>query len=61
MFTIHDNRGQGLTEYLLLLILVAVVSIASVKSLGGVVKQKLISARNEINQQVVFDNQGPNG
>lgn len=43
------NRGQGLTEYLILLVLIAVISIVAVQSLGGTIKDKLQVARKHIN------------
>jgi Flp pilus assembly pilin Flp len=50
----RNERGQGLSEYLILVLLIAVVSIASVKSLGGTIKSKLQSVRNHINSDVVL-------
>lgn len=44
-----SESGQGLTEYLMIMILVAVVSIVAVKSLGSTVKQKIEEARSHIN------------
>lgn len=52
---IRNRSGQGLTEYLILLLLISVVSIAAVKSLGNTVKMKLQSARNQINSGVVLN------
>jgi Flp pilus assembly pilin Flp len=51
-----DHKGQGLTEYLILLLLVSVVSIAAVKALGSTVKLKIQEARNHINSDVVLTN-----
>jgi len=48
----NNDQGQGLTEYLILLLLVSVISIAAVKSLGSTVKSKIQEARNHINQDV---------
>lgn len=50
--TIKRQDGQGLTEYLILLLLISVVSIAAAKALGGTVKSKLEEARNHINSDV---------
>lgn len=50
-----DQSGQGLTEYLILLLLVSVVSIAAVKSLGGTVKKKIQQARKAVHEEVVID------
>ena len=45
--------GQGLTEYLILLVLISLVSITAVKSLGGTIQRKLQLAREHINQMSV--------
>ncbi|MEK6705577.1 MAG: Flp family type IVb pilin [Bdellovibrionota bacterium] len=47
-----NNNGQGLTEYIALLLLISVISIAAVKALGGTIKSKLQEARNQINQEI---------
>jgi Flp pilus assembly pilin Flp len=52
---VGNRDGQGLTEYLVLLLLIAVVSIAAVKSLGGTIKTKLQEARNHINSDAVLE------
>ena len=54
-FSIRNQSGQGLTEYLILLVLVAVLSIAAAKSLGGTIKDKLQTARKHINEEVSFE------
>ncbi|MFN7685310.1 MAG: Flp family type IVb pilin [Oligoflexia bacterium] len=41
--------GQGLTEYLILLILISMVSIAAVRTLGSRIKGKLQQAHEEVN------------
>lgn len=46
---IQSQSGQGLTEYLILLILISVACIASVHTLGNTVKDKLQRAREKIN------------
>lgn len=48
--TLKNRRGQGLTEYLILMVLISLVSIAAVKSLGGTIQRKLQMAREHINQ-----------
>lgn len=50
-----DQKGQGLTEYITLLLLVAVCSVAVTKSLGGVIKKKIQEAEHHINSDVVID------
>ena len=47
-----DQKGQGLTEYLILLMLISVVSIVAAKSLGGTIKEKIQVARNHINKEL---------
>jgi Flp pilus assembly pilin Flp len=44
----HRRSGQGLTEYLILLVLISLVSIAAVRSLGGTIQKKLSLIRNHI-------------
>jgi Flp pilus assembly pilin Flp len=50
----QNENGQGLSEYLILVLLIAVVSIASVKSLGGTIKDKLQTVRRHIHSDVVL-------
>jgi Flp pilus assembly pilin Flp len=50
-----DQLGQGLSEYLILVVLIAVTSIAAVQSLGKLVKEKIQTARRHINSGVVID------
>lgn len=52
---IHNQKGQSLTEYLILLLLVAVTSIVVTKSLGGTIKRKIQEAQNHINRDVTLD------
>ena len=47
-----DQSGQGLTEYLILLILVSVISITAVQALGSTIKRKIQTAREHINTEV---------
>ena len=44
----EKQLGQGLTEYLILLVLISLVSIAAVRSLGGTIQGKLTLIRNHI-------------
>lgn len=48
----HPESGQGLTEYLILLMLVALVSIGATRSLGNLIREKLQQARSELNREV---------
>jgi Flp pilus assembly pilin Flp len=49
MKLLKNNRGQGLTEYIVLMMLICVVSIATVASLGKTIRGKIIEAENKIN------------
>ncbi|MGZ3698830.1 MAG: Flp family type IVb pilin [Bdellovibrionota bacterium] len=52
---LKNENGQGLTEYLILLLLISVVSIAGAKALGGTIKAKIQEARNHINSDVTIE------
>ena len=45
-----DQKGQGLTEYILLVLLIGVVSIGAVKSLGTEINSKIKQARDSLNR-----------
>ena len=50
-----DISGQGLTEYLILLLLISVVSIAAAKGLGKTVSKKLTEIDKSISKEVLGD------
>jgi Flp pilus assembly pilin Flp len=50
MTVLKNNRGQGLTEYLVLLMLVAVASIGLVAGLGKTVRGKIKEAQQHIDK-----------
>lgn len=50
------NQGQGLTEYITLVMLVAVVSIAATKTLGSRIKSKITEASDHINKEISLEN-----
>lgn len=50
-----NTQGQGLTEYLILMLLISVVCIAAARSLGGTIKRKLQQVRNQIESNVTVD------
>lgn len=52
----HDTSGQGLSEYIILLMLVSVVCIGVTQTLGNVIKSKIKQARAEISSKVTFRN-----
>ncbi|MCM2323986.1 MAG: hypothetical protein NDJ90_12065 [Oligoflexia bacterium] len=51
-----DNRGQGLTEYIMLVLLIAVVSIGATKTLGSRIRQNIEQASNHINRELTLEN-----
>jgi Flp pilus assembly pilin Flp len=50
-----NQSGQGLTEYITLLLLIAVVSIGVTQTLGKRVKEKIKKASEEINSGLSID------
>ena len=46
---VSNPSGQSLTEYLILLVLISIVSIAGVQSLGKAIDTKLKDAKVKIN------------
>lgn len=50
-----NSSGQGLTEYIILLMLVAIVSIGVVNTLGDTVKKKIEQAKEQINSKVTWN------
>ena len=51
----RDRRGQGLTEYITLLLLVSVFSIAAAQSLGKKVKAKIKLASDHISSDITLN------
>ena len=52
----HDKQaGQALTEYIILVLMIAVVSVTVTRSLGKTIKGKLRMARDHISQEVSLD------
>lgn len=49
-----DEKGQSLTEYITLLVLVALVSIGAVSTLGKRVKGKIARASKKISSGISF-------
>jgi Flp pilus assembly pilin Flp len=49
---LKSQSGQGMSEYLILVVLIAVGSIAATKTLGSTVKNKLEMIERQINSQV---------
>ncbi len=53
-----NNRGQGLTEYLMLVMLIAVVSIGVVKTIGSQIHNKLETVKRNIQREIVIGDGG---
>jgi Flp pilus assembly pilin Flp len=53
---ILNNQGQGLTEYITLVLLIAIVSIAATKTLGTRIKSKITEASDHINKEISLEN-----
>jgi hypothetical protein len=51
-----DQKGQGLTEYITLLLLVSVCSIVAVTTLGKKIKSKIQVATDHINSDISLEN-----
>jgi len=52
---LHLNEsGQGLTEYLILILLIALTSVAAARTIGTRVKSKLQEAANHINSDITI-------
>lgn len=49
---IRNTKGQGLTEYIILLLLISVACITIVRSIGVTVHTKLEVARDHINKDI---------
>lgn len=48
----NNNSGQGLTEYLILVFLVAMVSIGTVKTMGNKIQTRLNHVNKEIQEKL---------
>ncbi len=53
--THSNNEGQALTEYMTLLILVALVAVGAAQTLGKTVKKKIQTAREHIHSDINFN------
>ena len=52
---IMNRRGQGLTEYAILMVLVVMASVGLVGSIGKQLKIKLTTVRDTINKKITVD------
>ncbi len=50
---LRNEQGQGLTEYLVLLILISVASITVVTQMGGVIENRFKAAKEKIQSMSV--------
>ena len=53
---LRSQSGQGMSEYLILVVLIAVGSIAATKTLGSTVKGKLEMIQRQIDSEVKSPN-----
>ncbi len=49
---IRDRRGAGLTEYIILVGVIAILAVAAFKAFGGKVKAKITDQTNTVETQV---------
>ena len=50
-----NEEGQGLTEYLTILILVSLVAVGAAKGLGKLVREKIETAKRHISSDINFE------
>jgi Flp pilus assembly pilin Flp len=55
---ILDRQGQGLTEYMILLVLVSLAAVGVTQGLGKSVKNTIKKARERIDHGIVFKEKG---
>ena len=55
MKLVKNQKGQGMTEYLILVALISVVSIGIVKGFGDTIRVKFNQMRTQINTHVSTD------
>ena len=51
----HSEQGQGLTEYLILLILISLVSIGVVQGLGAKIKNRIKFSTEQIGSKLILE------
>ena len=57
---ILNQSGQGLTEYITLLLLVSILSVAAAKTLGKTIRGKIEMAEGQISKHISLRNNGGN-
>lgn len=50
----QDESGQGLTEYLILVFLIAIITLGTVKAIGSTLNTKFQTVKRHINEKVVL-------
>ncbi len=55
MKLVRNEKGQGLTEYITLLVLVSLVAVGAAKSLGHTVRDKIKTARSHVSKDINFN------
>ena len=58
MQLLKNERGQGLTEYITLVLLIAIVSITATKTLGHRIKEHIQEASDHINKDLSLEDKG---
>lgn len=53
--TLLNQAGQGLTEYITLMLLIAIVSIAATKTLGHRIKEQIQQVSDHINKDLTLN------
>jgi pilus assembly protein Flp/PilA len=48
---LNDESGQGMTEYILIVALIALAAIVAVRLFGGKIKDLFVSSKDTITQQ----------
>ena len=52
---LSNSAGQGLTEYLILILLIAVASIAAAQKLGSTIKKKVELAERHVQKDISLE------
>lgn len=52
---LRNQDGQGLTEYITLLLLIAIVSLGVTKTLGKEIKRNIQQAKDHLNKELTLE------
>jgi Flp pilus assembly pilin Flp len=58
---VKDQRGLSTVEYVIILVLIAAAAVGTWSTFGKLIMAKIGNANTEINDNVVFTNNGSNG